>query len=71
MDQEKTEYMYDDVAHNSDTILKDSDIKAEPILNQKNQEDHVFLGGKTYYGEILSLLLNIISFKKKKKYFKN
>ncbi|CAL5186423.1 unnamed protein product [Lathyrus oleraceus] len=40
-DQEKTESVVDDVAPNSDTIPKDSDIKAEPTtLNQKSQEDH-------------------------------
>jgi hypothetical protein len=40
MDQEKTEPVADEVARNSDTILKDSDTKAEPIVNQKSQEDH-------------------------------
>lgn len=41
MDQEKTESVADDVAPStSDTILKDSDIKAEPIVNRKSQEDH-------------------------------
>ncbi|KAL5079762.1 hypothetical protein RYX36_008183 [Vicia faba] len=39
-DQEKPESVADDVAPNSDTIPKDSDIKAEPIVNQKSQEDH-------------------------------
>ncbi|XP_045792348.1 golgin candidate 1 isoform X1 [Trifolium pratense] len=39
-DQEKTEPVADDVAPNSDTILKGSDTKAEPIVNQKSQGDH-------------------------------
>ncbi|XP_058753876.1 golgin candidate 1-like [Vicia villosa] len=39
-DQEKIESVADDVAPNNDTILKDSDIKAEPTVNQKSQEDH-------------------------------
>lgn len=39
-DQDKTESVADDVAPNNDTILKDSDIKAEPTVNQKSQEDH-------------------------------
>ncbi|WJX30171.1 hypothetical protein P8452_18738 [Trifolium repens] len=40
MDQEKTEPVADDVAPNSDTMLTGSDTKAEPIVNQKSQEDH-------------------------------
>ncbi|CAJ2636690.1 unnamed protein product [Trifolium pratense] len=40
MDQEKTEPVAVDVAPNSDTILKGSDTKAEPIVNQKSQGDH-------------------------------
>ena len=41
MDLEKTESVADDVAPStSDTILKDSDTKAEPIVNRKSQEDH-------------------------------
>lgn len=42
MDQEKTESVTvaDDVAPNSDNTLTDSDIKVEPIVNQKSQEDH-------------------------------
>lgn len=40
IDQEKPESVAADVAPNSDTMLKDSDIKVEPIVNQKSQEDH-------------------------------
>lgn len=40
MDQEKSESVAADVAPNSDTILKDSHIKVEPIVNRKSQEDH-------------------------------
>jgi hypothetical protein len=39
-DQGNTEYVAYDGAPNRDTILKDSNITAEPIMNQKSLKDH-------------------------------
>ncbi|TKY44579.1 Golgin candidate 1 [Spatholobus suberectus] len=39
MEQEKSESVATDTAPNNDTILKDSDVKVESVVDRKNQED--------------------------------